>query len=356
MQAIWFPFEKVNQILQVEGFIVASAMIIISWVFYSYFLSGISLKRHRSMRKRFRRVLMFYFIASLFSVFLWAIFYFHHDQINVLRALAYVSLIALFFTSLLTIQLAQIYVYLYLFWSNMSVGVPRLIANMFTFVFSICLYGWLASDLFGIQVTTVLATSAIFSLVLGLALQDTLGNLFSGVALQMDRPFQIGDWVEIQHGGEKWSGQILEMTWRATSLMTFSDELVLIPNKTIAQSQIFIFSGRNQPVRLNHLFRFDFSVDVENVKSILLQEALRIDNIMKDPAPRVLIIELTESWISVKLFYSIFDYSLRYRTADQLLHNTLMRLRENKMSFAHQKISVNSIGNIQLESLPLIDR
>ncbi len=341
MQSLWFPFQKVNQILQVEGFIVAAIFILMSWFVYFYLLKRMSIKRHRSMRKRFRRVLMFYFIASLFSLIQWSVYFVHQDQLNILRVLAYVSLIALLFTSLLTIQLAQIYVYLYLFWSNMSVGVPRLIANMFTFVFSICLYGWLASDLFGIHVTTVLATSAIFSLVLGLALQDTLGNLFSGVALQMDRPFQIGDWVEIQHGGEKWSGQIQEMTWRATSIMTFSDELILIPNKTIAQSQIFIFSGRHQPVRLNHLFRFDFAIDIEQVKKNLVEEASKIENIMKDPAPRVLLVELTESWISIKLFYSIFDYSLRYRTADQVLHNTLLRLRNCKINLAHHKLSLN---------------
>lgn len=344
MQKMWFPFEKANQILQVEGFIVAAVFIFIAWFFYYYFLRKISLKRHRNMRKRFRRVLIFYFLASIFATIQWAVFSTYQEQIQVLRLLAYISFIALFFTSLLSIQLAQIYVYLYLFWSNMSVGVPRLIANMFTFVFSIGLYGWLASDLFGIQVTTVLATSAIFSLVLGLALQDTLGNLFSGVALQMDRPFQIGDWVEIQHGAEKWSGQILEMTWRATSLMTFSDELILIPNKTIAQSQIFIFSGKHQPVRLNHLFRFNFSVDIDRIKSILGEAASGVENVMKNPEPRVLVIELTDSWISIKLFYSIHDYSLRYRTADRVLHNTLLKLNENQISLAYHKISLEKDG------------
>ncbi len=141
----------------------------------------------------------------------------------------------------------------------MSQGIPRLIANLFSFVFSIFIVSFIGSEVFSIHITAMLATSAVFSLVLGLALQDTLGNLFSGVAMQIGQPFKIGDWVEINYENKKWLGQIQEITWRSTFLTTFSDETVMIPNKTIAQSQITIFSDQQKPNRESATFRIEYN-------------------------------------------------------------------------------------------------
>jgi small-conductance mechanosensitive channel len=225
-------------------------------------------------------------------------------------------------------------VYLYLFLMNMSVGVPRLIANMFTLGFTLIIVSWLAADVFGFHLAAVLATSAVFSLVLGLALQDTLGNLFSGVALQIDRPFNIGDWVEIHSGAEKLAGQVQEISWRATTLLGFADEFILIPNRVIAQSQLLNFSHFYKPARLNQMFRFHFDVSIDIARLALLEGIANIPEILKDPSPRTLITEVTESWITIKVFYSLKDYGTRYRTGDLVITQILDRIRFHKLSLA----------------------
>ena len=72
-------------------------------------------------------------------------------------------------------------------------------------------------------------------------MQDTLGNLFAGVALQFDKPYEIGDWIEIHNSGQKWVGQIYEITWRATLLIGFVEEFITVPNRVMGQSEISNF-------------------------------------------------------------------------------------------------------------------
>jgi small-conductance mechanosensitive channel len=150
-------------------------------------------------------------------------------------------------------------------------------------------------------------------------MQDTLGNFFSGLALQIDRPFRIGDWIEVHNGSEKWTGQILEITWRATFLTSFTDELIMIPNRTIAQSQILIFSDPNKSTRFGHSFRFPLDVNIEEAKLALFQGVESVSGVLKNPEPKVLILDTNESYIMLKVIYSLADYSSRYRIGDEVM-------------------------------------
>ncbi|MFN3454319.1 MAG: mechanosensitive ion channel family protein [Pseudobdellovibrio sp.] len=201
----------------------------------------------------------------------------------------------------------------------------------------------IATSLFEIHLSTLLATSAVFSLVLGLALQDTLGNLFSGLSLQIESPFKIGDWVEVNSSNYKWLGQVQEINWRATFLNSFADELIMIPNKTIAQSEIIIISQGNKNIRLNQVFRFDYSVDIEKAKDCILDAVIKIDGLMIDPPVRTLITETHESYIVIKVFYSLVDFSMRYRVGDKILTDVITSLNQNNIKLQSSKLELISV-------------
>ena len=166
----------------------------------------------------------------------------------------------------------------------MRVAVPVLLVNLFTLLLSMVLGGWIVTDIFNVRLAPLLATSAIFSLVLGLALQDTLGNLFSGVAMQFDKPYEIGDWVEIQTGGtQKWVGQIEEISWRATVLIGFAEELITIPNRVISQSEISNFTRKGKPIIRSQVFRIAFGEDQVKVRR---GDAGRRARVRRDPPGR----------------------------------------------------------------------
>lgn len=336
----WIPVDKIAPLIGVESLVLLSVLTVAGLLFYHFLLREISEKRHASMRKRFKSVGVLLLISSTLAAVYWYLRGFEMNSI-VLRMLRdYCALLSLIAGAVLTVRIAQSYVYLFLFFANMKVGVPRLIANIFTLVFSVAVAGWICTDVFGIRLVPLLATSAIFSVVLGLALQDTLGNFFSGVALQIDRPFYIGDWIEVQNGAQTWVGQVTEMTWRATALTGFSDEMVSIPNKILAQSQVTQFATSGKAPRRNQAFRFPLDTPIDIAKQALHDGLQGIPLILSDPAPRVLVLETTEHWISMKIFYSVADFGAQYRIGDQVITQTLAAIRKAGLRLASPTLSL----------------
>jgi small-conductance mechanosensitive channel len=342
MQSLWIPFEKIHNILGFEGFIVAWCSILLGYLFYYLFLKKITAKRHFNLRARFKEVPWFLLVSTLLAFIQYQLSeYYAMEEPVFLKLASYVALVSLFIGAISIIKIAQIYIYLYLFFSNMSHGVPKLLANLFTVVFTLFIANLLASSVFEIHLSTLLATSAVFSLVLGLALQDTLGNLFAGISLQIESPFKIGDWIEVHGGNEKWLGQVQEVTWRATFLLSFADELIMIPNRTIAQNQIILISQGNKNIRLHQTFRFPYDVSIEKAKNAIREGISGVEGIMTDPPIRILIIETNESWIAIKVFYSLVDFTSRYRTGDLIITNVIAAIKRHDLKIQTPKIEIS---------------
>lgn len=340
MNSMWIPLDRIQSLINLEHFIVSFILILLGFAFYKLILKSISEKRHNNLKERFQKTVFIFLVTATIAAIHWLIFGKSDADYFLIKIGSYLAVVALFLGAITIVRIAQIYVYLYLFFSNMSHGVPRLIGNMFTFAFSLIIVGLIAASVFNFDLSAVLTSSAIFSLILGLALQDTLGNLFSGVALQIDKPFEIGDWLEIIQGNDRIIGQVQEITWRATYLLGFGDETILIPNRTIAQSQMLIFSKNHRPPRFNQTLKMEYGTDLELVKTLILKNLLSHESVLKDPEPRMLVMESNESWVVVKFFYSLTDYGLRYRTADQLLKNVLKDFEKHQIKLATNKMTI----------------
>ena len=95
-----------------------------------------------------------------------------------------------------------------------------------------------------VDVTKIFTASVLTTAVIGLALQETLGNVMAGLALQIERDFEVGDWIRVD---EKLSGRIHDLRWRVTSLITTNGDLVLIPNGQVARAVLTNFSRVGSP-------------------------------------------------------------------------------------------------------------
>lgn len=134
-----------------------------------------------------------------------------------------------------------------------------------------------------IDVTTLLGTSAVLSLVLGFALQDTLGNLFSGLSLQLDRPYQVGDFVRVgQH-----EGRVVQTSWRSTRIETMRKEQITLPNALTAKEPIINYSKGGQPVAIDLTIGTAYAAPPTKVKAEILEAIAESPLILKDPAPWV---------------------------------------------------------------------
>lgn len=117
---------------------------------------------------------------------------------------------------------------------------PKIVRDFVQVVLLLCVVLWGLHRL-GVDASTLVATSTLLTAVIGLSLQDTLGNLFAGLALQMQRPFVVGDWVAFDDD-PRHVGRVTEVNWRATSFVTLDDVLVVMPNAQLARAPITNFT------------------------------------------------------------------------------------------------------------------
>ena len=112
----------------------------------------------------------------------------------------------------------------------------------------------------------IFAATAVSAVVLGLALQDTLGNFFAGLAIQIEKPFRVGHWVSIRGT----DGLVSEITWRATKIRTKAGNFVVVPNSLLSRDTIVNYSEPAVETRLELEVGVTYDVPPNRVKSTIL--------------------------------------------------------------------------------------
>jgi small-conductance mechanosensitive channel len=163
----------------------------------------------------------------------------------------------------------------------------------------------------GVDLTGIVATSAVITAVIGFSLQDTLGNIMGGMALQMERTIGVGDWVRI----DQQEGMVKEIRWRQTSIETRNWDTIVIPNSVLMKGQVTLLGRRTGAPRQHRqwvYFNVDFRyapVDViEAVEKALQAEP--IPNIALEPAPHCLVIDFHDSYARYAARYWLTDMAL----------------------------------------------
>lgn len=328
--------------IQLEPAVLVLGLAFGVWVTSRVFFRRLSPDRAATLRGLFHNLSVHLLLGVGFSIA-----FVSFDQIpspsNTLsRIVTYVGLAAILFGATVFVKTCRILVFEYFFLSYKKAQFPVLLVNLISLVLSMTLATWILAEIFNVRLTPLLATSAIFSLVLGLALQDTLGNLFAGVALQLDKPYGLGDWIEVHHEGHSWAGQIHEISWRATLLVAFTDEFITVPNRVMSQAKISNYSIKYRPISRSQIFRIHFGADIEKVKKVLLSIPPTIPLILQTPAPRAWILDTSESWVAFKLLYHIDNFGAQYRIADQVYSKCLVALEKEGFRLATHQISYSS--------------
>ena len=339
------PAEKIRNLLQPEPALALIGLAISSWVLYKFLLREVSTERHRNLGRHFSN--LFGHVLIFCGIFVAYRLLGHAPPTKLVLFLQpYLGLVALLVGAVIFINTLRVMILEYLFLGHMKVGVPLLLVNLFTLLASLVVGAWMLTEIFGLKIGPLLATSAIFSIVLGLAMQDTLGNLFAGIALQIDKPYEIGHWIEIQNGTQRWTGQVHEISWRATVLLGLSDELMTIPNRIMAQSQISNFTVRAEPFQRSQVFRIAHGSSIEFARDALLKACAGTPEISAIPAPVVFVTDSQETGISLKLVYSLTDYGAQFRIQDRILSAGLEQLRLSGISPAHQRHQVQTVPGL----------
>ena len=160
----------------------------------------------------------------------------------------------------------------------------------------------------------VATASAVGAVVIGFALQDTLGNAFAGLAIQMEKPFRVGHWIAVA----SYEGRVAEITWRATKLRTKTGNFVILPNNMISKEAITNYSEPAAPTRLQVEVGASYLTAPAEVKAALNEALGNCRRVLKSPAPDVLLVDFASSAITYRLRFWIDDFEKDEVTRDEV--------------------------------------
>jgi small-conductance mechanosensitive channel/CRP-like cAMP-binding protein len=160
----------------------------------------------------------------------------------------------------------------------------------------------------GVEPGSLLATSALLTAVIGLSLQETLGNMFAGLAIQMQRPFEVGDWIQFDSDPEH-IGRVVEINWRATKVQTIELVEVIVPNGTLAKAPIANYTKPSAVIRRSVFVQAPYDVPPGRVRDAILAAIRGAPGVLEQPAPTVVTRAFQDSGIEywVRFFLDRFE-------------------------------------------------
>src|SRR6516162_7590445 len=173
----------------------------------------------------------------------------------------------------------------------------------------------IVSYVFDLPIQGLLATSGVVAIILGLALQSTLGDVFSGIVLSFSRPYRPGDWISVEGGTD---GRVIEINWRATYILTARRDLAILPNSTIAKSKIVNVSspsgihGTTIPVQL------DAKTPPSRGTEILEHAILNSRLIVATPSPTITVKTINANYTEFEIAFFVEELGSTVKAQNEL--------------------------------------
>ncbi|HEV2718586.1 MAG TPA: mechanosensitive ion channel family protein [Thermoanaerobaculia bacterium] len=206
---------------------------------------------------------------------------------------------------------------------------PQLLRQILAIVLYITFITIGSNRWLGLDFYAAVATGTVFAAVLGLALQETLGNLFAGISLHMEGGYQVGD---VLHSGD-FIGVVEQVSWRATRIRGFSNQLVVLPNSVIARDRLEVFPRNNMNGRVLQI-GVDYNVAPATALAILMQAASHIDGVAREAPVIARVGAFSDSAVIYEIKYFTRDYAMRDRIDADIRKAVWYALRRNEISFA----------------------
>jgi len=230
---------------------------------------------------------------------------------------------------------------------------PRLLVDIVRFALITVGGVLIAAGIWKKDLTPLLTTFGVGSIVLGLALQDTLGNLFAGLSLIFEKPFSVGDWIQV---GEV-IGRVHQINWRATRITTRELNEVIVPNSVLTKERIINFYRpvRSHGVRINLGFAYDHPPN--QVKDIVVQTLLVTPGVLHSPPPDVRTINFGAYAVDYEVLFFIGDYEDLTRIRNAFMTQVWYAARRNGLVFPYPTSTVfkTEVANADTEQKPAHD-
>jgi small-conductance mechanosensitive channel/CRP-like cAMP-binding protein len=217
-----------------------------------------------------------------------------------------------------------------LFGSRRNVVAPQLLRGIVALVLYVVLFAAAFSSVFGVEVKNFLTGTTIVAAVVALALQDTLGNLFSGIAMHMEDTYEVGDVI---HSGD-FMGVVESVSWRATRVRAFDNQIIVLPNSVISRDRLEVFPRQNLNARKLQ-FGIDYNIPPATVINVLAQAASHVEGVARELPCLARVAGFGDSAVTYEIKYYMRDYSMRDRIDADIRKAVWYAFKRTDIPFAY---------------------
>lgn len=198
----------------------------------------------------------------------------------------------------------------------------------------------------GVEPSSLLTTSALLTAVVGLALQDTLGNMVSGLALQMQRPFEVGDWIQFDADARQ-IGRVTEVNWRATTVMTSDLVELIVPNALLAKAAIRNYSRPSTISRRIVTVQGPYEASPGRVHDAILTALAGTHGVLADPPPWVQTRSFADSGVEYAIYFFTDDFASRDRVEGYVRDRVWYALQRGQLEipFPHRTVHMHAVSD-----------
>ena len=205
----------------------------------------------------------------------------------------------------------------------------------------------IALDVLGVNVMPFIAGAGVMGVAVGFAAKDTLSNLIAGILLIIDRPFEIGDRIEVWSapaGSATW-GDVIDIGLRATRIKTTDNIVVIIPNNEIMTRDIVNYTIISSAIRVRVNMGIAYDADIAKAKALIVRAARSADWIMAEPPPKVVVRDFGESSVGLQLRVWIKDARKRMDTISYITDTVKTLFDQNGIEIPFPKRDITIVGH-----------
>lgn len=181
---------------------------------------------------------------------------------------------------------------------------------------------------FNYDIFSLVTALGIGSLAIGMAAKDTLAHMISGFTIMLDRPFRIGDRIQLV-GGQV--GDVADIGLRSTKIKTLDNQLLIIPNSDLCNTMLTNQAFPNSRAKGRINIGVAYGSDVDQVKQLLVATAAEVDDVLADPPPEAYFASFGDSALNMALFFWVEEYSTLFAVTDKINSRILKRFGDNSV-------------------------
>jgi len=227
-------------------------------------------------------------------------------------------------------------------------GIPRILDDFF-FALALIAYVIFRLNAVGVNLAGLITTSAVITGALAFSAQETLGNLWGGIALQVEKTCRIGDWIRIDDapgqqgsGGQGIAGQVVSIRWRYMAIATNANETVVVPNSQVMKNRVVLIGRRGEESaswRRIVPFEIDYDEAPSRVINIVQSELERaeIPHVAQEPKPSVNCQKFMESGVEYAVVYYLIDPLRELATDSRVRQHVFAALLRNGLRIPYPR-------------------